>query len=179
MKNLPQKVRSRKLNSRVDLTAMVSVSFLLIIFFMVVGELSKPKLLDLAMPERHCDEEFGRVINCGASIDNRLVTILLDQDDKIIMYSGLLFDPIGKAKEINYGQNGIRKELFSKKRAILEYSTSMGKPKNGPIVIIKPSKKSNFKNLVDILNEMAVAKIDTYVIVPEYTPEESKLLASN
>ncbi|AOC96737.1 hypothetical protein BB050_03655 [Flavobacterium anhuiense] len=27
MKNLPQKVRSRKLNSRVDLTAMVSVSF--------------------------------------------------------------------------------------------------------------------------------------------------------
>ncbi len=27
MKNLPQKVRSKKLSSRVDLTAMVSVSF--------------------------------------------------------------------------------------------------------------------------------------------------------
>jgi biopolymer transport protein ExbD len=43
MQNLPKKVRSKKLNARVDLTAMVSISFLLIIFFMVVGELAKPK----------------------------------------------------------------------------------------------------------------------------------------
>ena len=52
MENLPKKVRSKKLSSRVDLTAMVSVSFLLIIFFMVVGELSKPKTLALSLPDR-------------------------------------------------------------------------------------------------------------------------------
>jgi len=50
---------------------------------------------------------------------------------------------------------------------------------NGPIVIIKPSKKSNFKNLVDILDEIAIAKIEAYVIVNDFTPEESKLLTSN
>ncbi|MNR56878.1 hypothetical protein D3C85_1775450 [compost metagenome] len=55
---------------------------------------------------------------------------------------------------------------------------SVGKPKSGVIVIIKPSRKSNFKNLVDILDEMKIAKIDTYAIVDEYTLEESKLLAS-
>ena len=61
---------------------------------------------------------------------------------------------------------------------ILEFSSSIGSPNNGPIVIIKPSKKSNFKNLVDILNEMAVERIEIYAIIPEYTSEESKLLAS-
>ncbi|WP_370528450.1 ExbD/TolR family protein [Flavobacterium sp. CLA17] len=51
MQNLPKKVRSKKLNTRVDFTAMVSVSFLLIIFFMVTIELSKPKGIDLSLPD--------------------------------------------------------------------------------------------------------------------------------
>ena len=142
---------------------------------MLVGELSKPKAIDLNLPDN------GDIV-CGpiACVDtNRIYTILLDDKDRIVTYSGLLRDSSVNPKEIIYGQNGIRKELFSKKSAILEYSTSMGKPKNGPIVIIKPSEKSNFKNLVDILDEMTITKIDTYAIVSEFTPEESKLLASN
>ncbi|MDP5198750.1 biopolymer transporter ExbD [Flavobacterium sp. DG2-3] len=173
MKNLPQKVRSRKLNSRVDLTAMVSVSFLLIIFFMVTIELRKPKAVDLSLPNNDCDD-----CHPGCVDETRIYTILLDDNNKIITYSGLLEFPLEIPKEIIYGQNGIRKELLQKRKNILEYSASIGKPKNGPIVIIKPSKKSNFKNLVDILDEMEITKIDTYAIVNEFTPEETKLLAS-
>ena len=44
------------------------------------------------------------------------------------------------------------------------------------IVIIKPSKKSNYRNLVDVLDEMAITNIPTYAIVNEYSPEETKLL---
>ena len=62
---------------------------------------------------------------------------------------------------------------------MLEYSAQLGRPERGITVIIKPSKKSNFKNLVDILDEMAIAKIETYAIVNEFSPEETKLLASN
>lgn len=177
MENLPKKIRSKKLNTRVDLTAMVSVSFLLIIFFMLVGELSKPKVLDLSLPERYCDEKWGHVIQCGFGADNRIITVILDENDKIITYSGLLFAPTEKPKKLNYGKNGIRQELFNKRKKILEYAATTGRPKYGPIVIIKPSKKSNFKNLVDILDEMAIGDIETYAIVPEFTPEESKLLA--
>ncbi|MNY71205.1 Biopolymer transport protein ExbD/TolR [compost metagenome] len=36
---------------------MVSVSFLLIIFFMLVGELSKPKVMDLSLPEKYWEEK--------------------------------------------------------------------------------------------------------------------------
>ena len=179
MKNLPQKVRSKKLSSRVDLTAMVSVSFLLIILFMVTIELSKPKGVDLSLPQRYEDYKWNHGISCGAGIENRIITIILDENNKMITYSGLLNYPIYNSKEISYGQNGIRKELLKKRKSILEYSAALGKPKNGLIVIIKPSKKSNFKNLVDILDEMAIAKIDTYAIVNDFSPEEEKLLASN
>jgi biopolymer transport protein ExbD len=178
MESLPKKVRSKKLSSKVDLTAMVSVSFLLIIFFMVATELRKPKIMDLSLPQKYSDEEFDRVISCGSGTEIRTITVLLDENNKIITYYGLLFSPLENPKRINYGKNGIRKELFSKKKSILEYSTALGKPNNGPIVIIKPSKKSNFKNLVDILDEMAITNIDTYAIVNDFTPEEAKLLAS-
>jgi len=177
MQNLPKKVRSKKLNSRVDLTAMVSVSFLLIIFFMVVGELSKPKIMDLSLPEKNYG--WNGVISCGAGIDNnRIITVLLDGKNKIILYKGLLAYELESPKEINYGKNGIRKEIFNHKKTILEYAAAMGKSKTGPIVIIKPSKKCNYKNLVDILDEMAIAKIETYAVVNEFSTEESKLLAS-
>jgi biopolymer transport protein ExbD len=167
-----KKVRSKKLKARVDLTAMVSISFLLIGFFMITTELGKPKAIEFEMPsERSC----GPI---GCYDDNRFYTILLGDNNKIVTYSGLLSYPIEAPKETKYGENGIRKEISNKNRVILQYSASMGKPKNGAIIVIKPSKKSNYKNLVDILDEMAIAKIETYTIVNEFTPEESKLLAA-
>jgi len=175
MENLPKKVRSKKLNTRVDLTAMVSVSFLLIIFFMVVGELSKPKIMSLGLPEKYCNENWNGVISCGHINYHRVTTILLDDNNEIITYSGLLEFPDHSPKKVLYGKEGIRKELSNKKSDVYKYT---GDPNKDPIVIIKPSKKCNFKNLVDILDEMAITKIDTYTIVNDFTPEESKLLAS-
>ena len=66
-------------------------------------------------------------------------------------------------------------EVLKRKKSVLEYSASLGKPKNGIIVIIKPTKKSTYRNLVDMLDEMAIAGVDTYAIVPEFSPEEAKL----
>ncbi|WP_017498606.1 biopolymer transporter ExbD [Flavobacterium sp. WG21] len=174
MQNLPKKVRSKKLNAKVDLTAMVSVSFLLIIFFMVVGELSKPKIIDLSLPSK----EWENKIVCGMGISDRLITVLLDKNDKIIIYQNLLPYSTERPKKLQYGKEGIRKELHNTNKAILKYSAAIGRPDRGAIVIIKPCKKSSFKNLVDILDEMAIAKIETYSIVNEFTSEEAKLLAS-
>ncbi len=172
---IKNKVRSKKLNARVDLTAMVSVSFLLIIFFMVTKELSKPNAMCLGLPEKN--PIWDGVIHCGAGTENRTLTILLGDNDKMIVYSGLLGYPLESPKQVKYGTDGIRKELLNKNKAVLEYSSKYGRPNRGAIVIIKPSKKSNYKNLVDILDEMAIVGIQTYVIINDYTPEESRLLA--
>jgi biopolymer transport protein ExbD len=170
-----RRIKSKKLTTRVDLTAMVSVSFLLIIFFMLVGELSKPKIMDLTLPDK--DPIWDGVINCGAGMDDRVITVLLDNNNRIVTYSGILGYSDKAPKEFKYGINGIRKELITKQTAILDYSAKMGRPDRGAIVIIKPSKKCSFKNLVDILDEMVIVNIRTYAIVNDFTPEEAKLLA--
>jgi hypothetical protein len=72
----------KKLNPRVDLTPMVSVSFLLIIFFMLTSYLSKPNVMDLGMPsDRGCGGEI-----CCFLGKPRTITLLLVDDNKIVSY---------------------------------------------------------------------------------------------
>lgn len=170
-----KKVRSKKQNSKVDLTAMVDLAFLLITFFMLTTTLSKPQSMNLGLPDKDDPNKKEDPIKVD---ENRTMTILLGDNDKLVRYVGLLATPVsgGTPKDFTFGKDGIRKELLSRKKSVLAYSTAKGKPKNGMIVIIKPSKKSNYRNLVDILDEMAIVDVPTYAIVNEYTPEEQKLL---
>ena len=161
-----KKIRSKKLNTRVDLTAMVSISFLLIIFFMVTKELSKPRAMFLEMPSYSCGPG-------GCWGENRVLTLLLGDNNKIISYWGNLYTPIEAPKELKYGKESIRKELLNKNQQMQEHT---GDPKKGLIVIIKPSNKSNFGNLVAVLDEMNITKIATYAVVSDFTSKESELL---
>ena len=165
------KIRSKKLNSRVDLTAMVGVSFLLIAFFMITTELSRPQTISLTIPDHGGCHEYG-----GCYRGDRSLTILLGDNDKMVFYMGFLQLPLLVPKEIKYGKEGIRKELLKRNKLVLEYYAAIGKPKNGIIVIIKPSNKSNYRNLVDILDEMVIVGINTYTIDNYFSPEEKKLL---
>jgi biopolymer transport protein ExbD len=166
------KVRSKKQNSKVDLTAMVDLAFLLITFFMLTTSLSKPQSMDLSLPDKDPDVKTPPV-----KVDeNRTMTIMMGENNKLVYYMGLLASPKVGPKDIAYGKDGIRRELLKQKKEVLAYSAALGKPKNGIIVIIKPTKKSNYRNLVDMLDEMAITGVDTYAIVPEFSPEETKLI---
>ena len=166
------KVRSKKSNSKVDLTAMVDLAFLLITFFMLTTTLSKPQSMSLGLPDKEDKPDPKNQVKVD---ENRTMTILLGDNDKLVRYVGLLATPVagGAPKDFSFGKEGIRKELLSRKKLVLEYT---GNKDKGMIVIIKPSKKSNYRNLVDILDEMAIVDVPTYAIVNEYTPEEQKLL---
>ena len=163
------KVRSKKQNSKVDLTAMVDLAFLLITFFMLTTTLSKPQSMSLGLPDKNEKGDDTKVD------ENRTMTILLGDNDKLVRYVGLLATPVagGTPKDFVYGKDGIRKELIDRKKKVIEYT---GKKEKGIIVIIKPNKKSNYRNLIDILDEMAIVGVETYAIVNDFSPEETKLL---
>lgn len=166
------KVRSKKSGSKVDLTAMVDLAFLLITFFMLTTTLSKPQSMSLGLPDKEDKPDPKNQVKVD---ENRTMTILLGDNDKLVRYVGLLATPVkgGTPKDFSYGKGGIREELLARKKLVLEYT---GNKDKGMIVIIKPSKKSNYRNLVDILDEMAIVNVPTYAIVNDYTPEEKKLL---
>ncbi len=170
------KPRCTKLNPRVDYTAMVSISFLLIVFYMIMIELSKPNILVVGLPEKIiCGPD---IIHCGID-KSRVTTLLLDDNNQIICYTGLINYPDEQPKTLFYGKNGIRKELIAKSNSFKKSTSKYGRVNNGAIVIIKPSKKSTLGNLVSVLDEMNIANISTYTIINDFTPEEMKLLTSN
>nr|WP_315251901.1 biopolymer transporter ExbD [uncultured Flavobacterium sp.] len=165
------KVRSKKQNSKVDLTAMVDLAFLLITFFMLTTTLSKPQSMSLGLPDKEDKPDDPK---SEQKVDeNRTLTILMGENDQVKIFRGFLATPKLAPKSVAYGKEGLREVLIEQKKAVLEYTGTKDK---GMIVIIKPSKKSKYRNLIDVLDEMAIVGVPTYAIVNEFTPEETKLL---
>lgn len=156
------KVRSKKASTRVDLTAMVDLAFLLITFFILTTTLAKPKAMDVAMPDK--DEETKDQLPVAAS---RSMTLLLGANNKLEWYIGVTGESAPTTE--GYGKNGIRKTLIEKSA---EVQRTTGK---FMFVLIKPSDKASYKNLVDALDEMKIANIQSYSIV-DISPVEVELL---
>lgn len=166
------KVRSKKSNPGVDLTAMVDLAFLLITFFMLTTTLSKPQSMPLAMPDKDPKDIKQDVTKIP---EERMMTILVGKDNKILWYMGKFETPIIPPTEAVYGKNGIRKDLLKQVAYGKAVAAREGKPEQGLIVNIKASDKANYRNLVDILDEMAITHPQLYAI-GDITPGEIDLL---
>ncbi|KAF2514143.1 biopolymer transporter ExbD [Flavobacterium salilacus subsp. salilacus] len=166
------KVRSKKMNPAVDLTAMVDLAFLLITFFMLTTSLSKPQSMPLAMPDKDLTEQDTTKTKIP---EERLMTILIGKDNTISWYIGMFDNPIIEPAQSEFGKEGIRKVLLEQITRAKAISARDGKPDEGLIVNIKASDKASYRNLVDILDEMAITHPQLYAI-GDITEPEVKLL---
>jgi biopolymer transport protein ExbD len=148
------KVRSKKASTRIDLTAMVDLAFLLITFFMLTTTLAKKKEMDLAMPDNSVKTAQLPVAA------TRTMTILLGSHNKVEWYMG----ETGKSAPTvdNFGKDGIRKALVENGKNV---EATHAAPDNFMIVLIKPSDKSTYENLVAALDEMNITGVKSYAIV--------------
>ncbi|WP_142684772.1 ExbD/TolR family protein [Chitinophaga polysaccharea] len=147
--------RSNKKSTRVDMTPMVDLGFLLITFFMLTTTMAKPKTMDLVMPK---DE--GDPMSLPA---RKALTVILGPNDRIAWYEGIGDDP-ATPPQVHYSsyanRNGIRDVIIQKKAAVYQDFH-----KNELMVLIKAGKASNYKNVVDIMDEMLINKVDRYAMV--------------
>ena len=103
------KIRSKKASTRIDLTAMVDLAFLLITFFIMTTTLAKPKAMDMVMPDKSKPDVQLPVP------ETRTMTVLLGSNDKIEWWIG----PAGSPTHTdNFGKDGIRKTLVEQDKKI-------------------------------------------------------------
>jgi len=141
--------KSKKLSTRVDLTPMVDLGFLLITFFIFTTTLSQPTALKLNLPkDTDKPEEQTKTKASGA------LTILIGKDRNLFYYEGELAPDMSNFKSSNFKE--IRDEVLSKKQRT--------KPEDF-MVVIKPSDESTYKDFVDILDEMKINVVDRYALV--------------
>ncbi|WP_018675165.1 biopolymer transporter ExbD [Riemerella columbina] len=147
------KVRSKKQSTRVDMTPMVDLGFLLITFFMFTTTFSKPNVMDLGLPAKPKDEnvkppkteiDLSNSISLIVGKDNRIFYHQLDQE-------GLNDQTL---QETTFDKDGITK--------VIENAKKRAKDQEKFTVIIKPTDEAVFKNFVDVLDEMAVTKNERY-----------------
>jgi biopolymer transport protein ExbD len=154
------KIRSKKASTRIDLTAMVDLAFLLITFFIMTTTLSKPKAMDMFMPDKTKKDVQLPVP------ETRTMTVLLGANDKIEWYVGAP----GKTPPTvsNFGKDGIRKDLIEQNQKIK--ATHAG-PDNDMIVLVKPSDHSTYKDFVNMMDELNIAGIQRSGVVDITAPE--------
>lgn len=154
--------KAKKLSTRVDLTPMVDLGFLLITFFIFTTTMSQPTAMKLFLPkDTEKPEEQNKVKESGA------LTLMIGKDNNIFYYEGQLAPDGSNFKSTNFKE--IRSIIINKKR-----STD---PKDF-VVVIKPSAESTYKNTVDLLDEMTINDVKRYALVDISEAEFAFLKAS-
>jgi hypothetical protein len=165
--------KTKKKSTKIDMTAMVDVAFLLLTFFVLTATMGKPSVMELAMPPKTDLPPDSTKVKV---LEAKILTVILDKNDKIKYYVGIT-DP--EVKTTDFGPEGIRKVLMDHLGREDNRVLCVDRPEYpncwDPIFIIKPRKISKYKNLVDVLDELSITDAPKYAI-DKFTTQDSLLL---
>lgn len=162
--------KTKKKSTKVDMTAMVDVAFLLLTFFVLTAVITDEAIMPLTMPPKAPDVPIDEK---KVDVDeDKVVTLVLSSGDSVIWFTGVTdiepevanFDP----------ERGVRKVITDHLRKdprplCTEFEAKFGRTANkgecwDPIFLIKPRYNSTYGNLVDLLDEMAITTAPKYAI---------------
>ncbi|RYZ00580.1 MAG: biopolymer transporter ExbD [Chitinophagaceae bacterium] len=154
--------KAKKLSTRVDMTPMVDLGFLLITFFIFTTTMSQPAAMQLFMPkDTDKPEEQNKAKESGA------LTVMLGKGDQVYYYEGQLLPDGSNFKSTNYDpETGIRSVVLKKRQTT---------PPEDLVIVIKPNEDATYKNTVDILDEMKIADVKRFALI-DITPQENELV---
>lgn len=158
--------QQKKRSTRVDMTAMVDVAFLLLTFFILTTTMASPQAMELNKSPKG-DE--GKPV-----AESKVLTLVLDRDDRVHYWEG------GSAPDVRT----VKLSAEEIRPVIQAHLHRHPRPCTGanvsadcwdPIFVIKPYKASRYKNFVDLLDEMKINDVAKYAVA-DFLPEDSILL---
>ncbi len=161
--------RSKKLSTRVDLTPMVDLGFLLITFFIFTTALSKPTAMGLKLPAA------GPPTNVANSTT---LTLIPTDNNEIYYFHGQLTEAL---QDGLFGKTGFQPaggigDLLREKRKQL---TAMDKVKDFS-VLVYPDKSASYKNIVDLMDELVINAVPVQCLADDpATIEKLKISLMN
>ncbi len=185
------KKRAKKQSTKIDMTPMVDLAFLLLTFFVLTSTFSKPKSMELTFPVPPEDKTEQPPIKNG-------ITFLLTKDDRIFYYEGEFRaeandkGPKTALTELDFSQGGLHKYLLDKNKwlheQIMRFDEQLDKKqiadttykrlvktakanKETPTFLIKTDDKATYKNVIDLIDELNINLVGKYVVVDILKPE--------
>lgn len=155
--------KQRKKMIRVDMTPMVDLGFLLITFFMFTTNFTKPNVMDLGLPAKDPNpNSIKEVIK-----DKNQITFILGKDNRVFYHQSNA-DDLNKSnlKETDFSGINITK--------IISEAYNKAPKKEIFTIIIEPTDDANYKNFVDILDNVAISKKERYGVT-DIKPWEKKV----
>jgi biopolymer transport protein ExbD len=139
------RVKTKRASTKVDMTPMVDLAFLLITFFMLTTTFNKSRALELQKPPIIRKDILD---NAKAEIkDDNTLTLYVWEKDKLYWN----YKTASKAASpTDYTDQGLREILKQRKEMV----------KTGLVVFIKMHPNAKFNNLIDVLDEYTNADID-------------------
>ena len=185
-----QKKRAKKGSTRIDMTPMVDLAFLLLTFFILTTTMYKPSTLQLTFPvppEDDKPKELDKV--------NNALTLFLTKKDQILYYKDAFKPGETQLTQTDFSQvekmliemnkptveriNELTKQLNLKKINEDTYDSLKNeaqKQKDALYVIIKPEKDAKFRNMIDMVDEMDISGIGKYAVQDTIKAEEQALI---
>jgi len=160
--------RSKKLSTRVDMTPMVDLGFLLITFFILTTTWSKAHVTKLNMP---ADGPASTIGNDAA------LTIIPVASNKLFYYHGELSEALQKGNygTTGYGLNGGIGDIIRDKQIAMDHHYKGGRKEM--MLLIKPSAEATYGNIVQLLDETLINDVKRYTLMT-LTPQEKNNISS-
>ena len=146
------------MSTRIDMTPMVDLAFLLLTFFILTASFNKPTVLELAMPDK-------KGPNSDLS-DKQALTLILGKDSRVHYFFGLNTEANpATVRTTTFGSEGLRQVLLQRQQP-------------APFVLIKAGQDAKYRDLVDALDEMTITDQRKYALT-DLSAADRKLLKNN
>jgi len=158
--------KPKKLSTRVDLTPMVDLGFLLITFFVFTTTMSQSTAMNMNEPK----DDSTQITKVKESA---VMTILLGKNNQVFYYYGTLTDENASANFKSTTFKEVRQLILDKRNSVPDGDKS----KSDLMYIIKSDKESTFKNSIDILDEMSICLVPAgHYAEVEMSDSEARLI---